>query len=167
MMEQKKEFDLKSVKVHRTTQGTILEAVFAILAVVVWGVIIWLVAKAPDVVPTHFDGAGRPNAYGSPAGIMIPCAIVTIVAIGLMITAYYPRHINMPFKLTNIQQVKLAILSIRIAGIMMLLLALAIAYTLLGMEAPNATPIVALVILLIVEMIGFSVLIRRASKECH
>ena len=155
---------MKSVKVHRTTQGTILEVVFAIMAVVVWGVIIWLVSKAPDIVPTHFDAAGKPNAYGSPAGIMIPCAIVTLMGIGLMITAYYPRNINMPFKVTNIQQVKLAILSIRIAAIILLLIALAIAYSLLGPKTPNATMIVAPVILLIVEMVGFSILARRARR---
>ena len=159
-MEQKKEFDLKSVKVYRTTQGTILEVLFAIVAVVVWGIIIWLVAKAPDIVPTHFDASGKPNEYGPAAGIMIPCAIITLVAMGIMITAYYPRHINMPFKITNIQQVKLTILSVRITGIILLLIALAAAYTLLGMESPNATPIIALVTLLLVEVVGFAIVAR-------
>ena len=159
-MEQKKEFDLKSVKVYRTTQGTILEVLFAIVAVVVWGIIIWLVAKAPDIVPTHFDASGKPNEYGPAAGIMIPCAIITLVAMGIMITAYYPRHINMPFKITNIQQVKLTILSVRITGIILLLIALAVAYTLLGMESPNATPIIALVTLLLVEVVGFAIVAR-------
>ena len=159
-MEQKKEFDLKSVKVYRTTQGTILEVLFAIVAVVVWGIIIWLVAKAPDIVPTHFDASGKPNEYGPAAGIMIPCAIITLVAIGIMITAYYPRHINMPFKITNIRQVKLTILSVRITGIILVLIALAVAYTLLGMESPNATPIIALVTLLLVEVVGFAIVAR-------
>ena len=159
-MEQKKEFDLKSVKVYRTTQGTILEVLFAIVAVVVWGIIIWLVAKAPDIVPTHFDASGKPNEYGPAAGIMIPCAIITLVAMGIMITAYYPRHINMPFKITNIRQVKLTILSVRITGIILLLIALAVAYTLLGMESPNATPIIALVTLLLVEVVGFAIVAR-------
>ena len=159
-MEQKKEFDLKSVKVYRTTQGTILEVLFAIIAVVVWGIIIWLVAKAPDIVPTHFDASGKPNEYGPAAGIMIPCAIITLVAIGIMITAYYPRHLNLPFKITNIRQVKLTILSVRITGIILLLIALAVAYTLLGMESPNATPIIALVTLLLVEVVGFAIVAR-------
>ena len=159
-MEQKKEFDLKSVKVYRTTQGTILEVLFAIVAIVVWGIIIWLVAKAPDIVPTHFDASGKPNEYGPAAGIMIPCAIITLVAIGIMITAYYPRHLNLPFKITNIRQVKLTILSVRITGIILLLIALAVAYTLLGMESPNATPIIALVTLLLVEVVGFAIVAR-------
>ena len=77
-----------------------------------------------------------------------------------MITAYYPRHLNLPFKITNIRQVKLTILSVRITGIILLLIALAVAYTLLGMESPNATPIIALVTLLLVEVVGFAIVAR-------
>ena len=59
-------FDIKKVKVHRTASGTIFEMAFVLIALIVWGLIIWLVHQAPDIVPTHFDGSGNPNAYGSP-----------------------------------------------------------------------------------------------------
>ena len=87
-------FDIKKIKVHRTTEATVFEIVFAIVAVIVWGLIIWLVHRAPDIVPTHFDASGKPNVYGSPAGVTIPCIILTIAAIVLMVLAYFPRHIN-------------------------------------------------------------------------
>ena len=162
-MEQKNSFDLNSVKVYRNTEAKILEMVFAILAIIVWGIIIWLVHRAPDIIPTHFDASGKPNDYGPAAGIMIPCAIITIVAIGAMITAYFPKSINMPYKITNIRQVEYAIRGIRVAGITLLIVCLAIAYTLLGMESPNATPVLATVILLIVELLVFSILGHRAK----
>lgn len=162
-MEQKNNFDIKSIKVYRNTEAKIFEIVFAILAIIVWGIIIWLVLKAPDTIPIHFDASGNPNDYGPAAGIMIPCVIITLVAIGIMITAYHPQHINMPYKITNISQVEYAIRSIRVAGIILLITCLAIAYTLLGMESPNATPVLATVILLIVEMIVFSILGYRAK----
>ena len=38
-MEQKNTFDLKSVKVHRTSEAIIFEIAFAIVAVIVWGII--------------------------------------------------------------------------------------------------------------------------------
>ena len=156
-------FDIKSVKVHRTFEGTIFEIAFAIVAIVVWGLVIWMIHQAPDVVPTHFDGSGRPNAYGSPTGITIPCIILTIVAIVCMVTAYFPRHINMPFKITNIQQVKLAIRSIRVTGITLLLLPLAIVYMMLGMGSPTAIPIIAVVVLILLEVIIFTILIYKAK----
>ena len=156
-------FDIKKIKVHRTTEATVFEAAFVIVAIVVWGLVIWMIHQAPDIVPTHFDGAGNPNAYGSPVGVTIPCIILTIVAIGCMVTAYYPRHINMPFKITNIQQVKLAIRSIRVAGITLLLLTLAVAYIMLGMSKPSATPIIAIVVLLILNFLIFSILTYKAK----
>lgn len=161
-MEQKN-FDIKTVKVHRTTEGTVFEVAFAIVALVVWGIIAWLIHQAPDIVPTHFDGAGNPNAYGSPMSVIIPCGILTIVAIGLMVIAYYPRLINTTTKITNIRQVELTIRSTRVAGITLLLLALAVAYIMLGMSKPSATPVIAVVVLLILEIIIFSILTNKAK----
>ena len=52
-MEQNNKFDIKKVRVHRTLEGTVFEAVFAIVAIIVWELIIWLIHQAPDIVPTH------------------------------------------------------------------------------------------------------------------
>ena len=156
-------FDIKKVKVHRTTEATIFEIVFAIVAVIVWGLIIWMIHQAPDIVPTHFDASGKPNAYGSPTGISIPCIIITIAAISCMVVPYFPRYINMPFEITNIRQVGLAIRSVRVAGITVLLLALAIVYALLGTDSHSPTPIFAVIGLLLAEILVFSILIYKAK----
>ena len=157
------QFDIKKVKVHRTPGATILELLFVIVAIIVWGLIILMIHRAPDIVPTHFDGSGNPNAYGSPVGVIIPCIIITIGALICMVVAYFPRHINMPVKITNIRQVELAIASIRVAGITTLLLALAIAYMMLGMSSPSPYPVIAVIILFILEIIIFSILINKAK----
>ena len=156
-------FDIKKVKVHRTASGTIFEMAFVLTALIVWGLIIWLVHQAPDIVPTHFDGSGNPNAYGSPVRVAIPCIIITIVAIGCMVVAYFPRYINMPVGIENIRQVGLVITSVRVVGITLLLMALAIAYTMLGMSSPHAFPILAVVGLLLLEIIVFTILIHKAK----
>lgn len=158
-------FDIKDVKLHRTTESTLFEIVFAIVMMVVWGLIIWMICRAPDIVPTHFDGSGRPNAYGSPIGILVPCIIITVAAIICMVIAYYPRYINMPLKITNTRQVELAIRSVRVAGITLLLLSLAIVYTLLGMESPSVIPVLVVNFLLLLEIIVFSILAYKAKKR--
>ena len=157
------QFNIKDVKVHRTLEGTVFEIVFAIVAIVIWGIIIWLVHRAPDIVPTHFDASGNPNAYGSPVGITIPCIILTIAAISLIVLAYFPRHINMPVNITNIRQVEMTIRSTRVAAITLLVLCLAIVYTLLGMDSPNPIPILTVVGILLLEIIVFSLLIKKAK----
>ncbi|MBR5326872.1 MAG: DUF1648 domain-containing protein [Prevotella sp.] len=156
-------FDIKKIKVYRTTEATVFEVAFAIVAIVVWGLIIWLVHRAPDIVPTHFDASGKPNAFGSPAGATIPCVILTIGAVVMMVLAYFPRHINMPFRITNIKQVELAIRQLRIVGITFLFLPLAVAYMMLGMKTPSATPLLLVVGLILLEFIVMSILIYRAK----
>ena len=156
-------FDIKKVKVHRTTEATVLEIVFVLMAIIVWGLIIWLVHRAPDIVPTHFDASGKPNAYGSPAGVTIPCALLTIGAIVCMVCAYFPRHINMPFEIRNIRQVELAIRFLRVTGATFLLTPLAVAYTLLGMSSPSAIPILATVGIILVETVLFSIIIYKTK----
>jgi len=156
-------FDIKKIKVHRTTEATVFEVAFAIVAIIVWGLIIWLVHRAPDIVPTHFDASGKPNAYSSPIGATIPCVILTIGAIVMMVLAYFPRHINMPFKITNIRQVELAIRQLRIVGITFLFLPLAVAYMMLGMKTPSATPMLVVVGLIFLEFIVTSILIYKAK----
>lgn len=161
-----KKFDIKDIKVHRTHEGNIFEIVFAVVAIVVWGLIIWMVNQAPDIVPTHFDGSGRPNAYGSPTEIIIPCIIVTIAAICMMVIAYFPRHINMPFAITNIRQVELVIRMTRIAGLLFLVLTLVIGWTSLGSinhGGPSAIPILTIVGLLFVVIIVFTILVHKAK----
>ena len=116
-------------------------------------------------MPTHFDASGKPNAYGSPVGIAIPCIIMTIAGVGLMVLAYFPRFINMPVKITNIHQVELTIRSTRIAAITLLLLALATVYTMLGMPTPSPIPILAAIGLLFLEIIVFSILIYKVRRK--
>ena len=81
----------------------------------------------------------------------------------MMVLAYFPRHINMPFKITNIRQVELAIRQLRIVGITFLFLPLAVAYMMLGMKTPSATPMLVVVGLIFLEFIVTSILIYRAK----
>lgn len=162
-MEEKNSFDLKTVKVHRTSEAIIFEIAFAIVAIFVWGIITWMLYRAPDIVPTHFDAFGKPNAYGSPSGIIIPCIVLTIGAVVCMVCAYFPRHINMPFEIRNIRQVELAIRLLRVTGITFLLIPLALAYTMLGMSSPSAIPILATVGLILVETVLFSIIIYKTK----
>ena len=156
-------FDIKKIKVHRTTEATVFEIVFVVMTLIIWGLIIWLVHRAPNIVPTHFDASGEPNAYGSPVGITIPCALLTIGAIVCMVCAYFPRHINMPFKIRNIRQVELTIRLIRVTGVTFLLIPLAVAYTMLGMSSPSVIPILASIGLILVETVLFSIIIYKSK----
>ena len=55
----------------------------------------------PDRVPTHFDSAGTPNAWGSPTGmIMIPVLAVGLYLL-MSLVARFPGAFNYPVRVTR------------------------------------------------------------------
>ena len=63
-MEEK--FNIKTVKVLRTTEAMILEVVFVLTAIIVWGIIIWMIHQAPD--KTSCPPISMPQASQMPTG---------------------------------------------------------------------------------------------------
>ena len=165
-MEENNKFDLKSVKVNRTLDGTILELLFLVMMIVVWALIIKFYVSAPDIVPVHFDGAGHATSYDSKLAAIFPCIFTTIGAVVAMSGAYFPHRINMPFKITNIRQVQLAITMVRIMGIILLVLTFVIGWSMLDSinhGGPSAVPILSVVGAMFVVIIIFTFLIYKAK----
>lgn len=150
------------IKVVRTTEGTIFELAFLVLAVIVWVLVILMMKKAPDVVATHFDVNGHPNGYGSPWGMLFPCILTTLVGVGLLIGAYFPHIINVPVEVNNTRQYELLIRMTRITALLFLLLTLAIPATLLLTENPSSWPVLSIIGLLLVIIIYYCVKIHKA-----
>ena len=142
-----------NIKVYRTTEGTIFEVAFLILAIIVWGLIIWFIKQAPDIVPTHFDASGNPNAWGSPTGIIFPCSIMTISGAAMLILCYFPKTFNLSGKHATPLNYALTIRMLRIMSLLMLLMTLAIAWTVLRLT--NHSPIPIIVIVGIIILVAF------------
>lgn len=155
----------QKIKVYRTTEGTIFELVFIVLAIVVWALVITMLNNAPDVIATHFDGNGRSNGYGSPWGLLVPCIITTLVGGGMLLGAYFPNTINVPVEVTTPRQYELLIRMTRIGALVFLLLTLSIPATLLLFDNPSPWLVVGSVGLLFLDIIVFCVLIHRAGRQ--
>ena len=155
----------KKLNIQRTTGAIIFESVFLVLLVAIWGVIIWLISRAPDVVPTHFDASGQPNAYGSPTTVLIPCIIITVVAVAMLFGAYFPKvTLNLPFynkAKANPRQDLLAVLLIRILAVFMLVILMLIALSTLVLTSHSAVPILVVIGAMFVIGIVFTVLMYR------
>lgn len=105
-----------------------LAALAALLAL--WAVTAWEVAgphPLPARIPTHFDIAGHPNAWGQPAMLWMLPVIVTVI-LGLMsLVARRPRSFNFPVRVTPANRPRLesvaldmiAWLRLEIAGAML------------------------------------------------
>ena len=65
------------------------------IALTIWG---WL--TLPATIPTHFDFAGNPNAYGSKATLLLLPIISTCVAALLALLTRFPHMYNYPWPIT-------------------------------------------------------------------
>ena len=161
------QFDIKKVQVHRTSEAIIFEIAFAIVAVIVWGIITWMLYRAPDIVPTHFGPSGKPDAYGSPTFILIPSAIMTAGALFIAFSIYLPfSSINLPFYngSGNARQKRLGVLLSRIIALFILGLMLGIAvYSLAMKNHESVMPILIIVGLMIGVTIIFTIMMYRAK----
>ena len=155
------------LNVVRTSKDMIFDCVFLALTIAIWGIIAWLISRAPDIVPTHFGPSGKPDAYGSPTFIIIPSVIMTVVALFIAFSIYLPiGSINLPFVEGpgNERQKKLGVLLSRIVALLFLFIMLFIAVYSLGMK--NHDSILPLVVILSVVFgvtIVFTILMYRAK----
>ena len=152
-----------NIKVYRTIEGTIFEVAFLILAIIVWGLIIWFVKQAPDIVPTHFDTSGNPNAWGSPTGIIFPCSIITISGAVMLILCYFPKSFNLSEKYKTPRNIAISIRMLRIYSLLMLLLTLAIAWTSLRSTSHSPIPIITIVAIMVIVAIVTTIATHRVK----
>ena len=111
-------------KVERSTEGTVFELAFVLLAIVVWVAIVMFYNQAPDIIPTHFGPSGTPDAFGSKTRMFFPCIMITVVAACMMAGSYFPHSVNLPgVYLVNERQAALSTRLMRVLGILFLLLA--------------------------------------------
>lgn len=155
------------LNLQRSPGVIIFDTVFLVLLIAVWGIIIWLVGRAPDIVPTHFGPSGQPDAYGPPSHVLIPCAIVTIVAVIMLVCAHFPQtSINLPGynkEKANPRQNRLAGWLARILAVFMLVLTLCIAISTLALTSHSILPMLVIAGIMIATGLVFTILIIKAK----
>lgn len=145
------ELDLKKIKVHRTTEGTIFEIVTAVLLIALWVLTIVLWQKSDPVVVTHFDLSGTPDGFGSRDHMFVTAVGATLSSVLLLVSAYYPRFVNLPVGISNIRQATTAVRMVRVLAVAITLLFIGI---LLSMTYGKLFP-TAFFLILIIFIIAF------------
>lgn len=154
----------EKIKVNRTLEGTIFEFAFLVVLIAVWVFIIIALQKAPDVVPTHFDAAGRATSYDSKFGILFATIFTTIGGVIMLGGAYFPHTINIPVKVKTPRQYLLAVRMMRVLSLVLLALTVVIAYTsLVDYNEPSAVPIFTTIGVMFAVIIIFCILILKAK----
>lgn len=154
--------EIYNVRLEVTWTDRILEFVALLLLIAMWVVaaVLWREA-AGDEVALHMNLAGEVDKVGDPVSLLIMTGCWTFVMLMLGFSAYRPRLMNPSTRISTVKQLKLAVTQVRgmniILGIMGICLLLSMAYQ---------TPVWVLIPagLLFIEVITFSILIKRAGK---
>lgn len=86
-----------------------------ILALIALALLCWMTWAAlygphrlPDRVPTHFDAAGRANAWGAPSGIILMPAMAIGLYVLMSIVSRFPDAFHYPVRVTpfNIERLQ-------------------------------------------------------------
>lgn len=157
---------VEHIRMGRTLESTIFEAVSLLLIIATWVVAVWMYRHAPETIPTHFDFEGNPNSEGSRMVILLIAGLSSILTLGLMACAYMPTYVvNPPTKLKTPRQYILAGRMVRIIALVTGLLFIS---TILMMGYPESpwprNLLITTIAVTIAVTIIFTILIARARK---
>ena len=89
------------IKLQLNQTDKILEIVGWISVVGIWALPLINYSILPEIIPIHFNGAGKANGFGNKTHIFILPIISTLLFIGLTILNKHPHIFNYPSQITK------------------------------------------------------------------
>ena len=110
-------------------------------------------------VATHIKLSGQVDSTGDPSSMLFIAGMWTLVMLVIGFSAYRPRLINPPTKITTVKQLKLLVTQTRVLNIIIGIMGICI---LLAMVYGEVAWVMIPAILLFALIIVYSILIRKA-----
>ena len=88
------------VKLHLTTSDKLFEAMGWIALVTLWVYTLTHYAKLPEIIPTHYNGAGEVDGHGGKGNILALPIVATVLFVALTILNQFPYAFNYPTNIT-------------------------------------------------------------------
>lgn len=94
----------------------VLEAIslgaLAVLFWITWGTL-YGPNRLPDRIPTHFDGSGQPNGWGSPSALLLLPLVALAIYLGITLTSRFPSAFHYAVRVTPQNRPRLQALSVQ------------------------------------------------------
>lgn len=87
------------IKIELTVTDKVVEIIGWLSLLTIWALVISSYSNLPDTIPTHYNGVGKADGFGSKTNILILPLIATILFVGMTILNKFPYIFNYP---TNI-----------------------------------------------------------------
>lgn len=94
-MEKRPKINLKLTIADKT-----IEIIGWLLICAVWGLTILNYTSLPDIIPTHYNGAGVADGFGEKWMILTLPLVATVLFIGITIINKFPHIFNYPTEIT-------------------------------------------------------------------
>jgi uncharacterized membrane protein len=89
------------IRLELTNSDKALELTGWFALLVIWVLIIVSYKNLPDIIPTHYNGAGKADGFGEKTNILILPIIATILFVGLTLLNRVPHIFNYPTHITK------------------------------------------------------------------
>lgn len=88
------------IKIEQTVTDKAVEIIGWFALLTIWVLVISSYSNLPDTIPTHYNGVGKADGFGSKTNILILPLITTILFVGMTILNKFPYIFNYPAKIT-------------------------------------------------------------------
>ena len=88
------------LKLEHTQADKTVEIIGWLLIFAVWSLTIINYQSLPDIIPTHYNGAGVADGFGDKWMILTLPLVATVLFVGLTILNKYPHIFNYPTEIT-------------------------------------------------------------------
>lgn len=89
------------IKLHLSFFDRLTETAGWILVILLWSFTIYVWFKLPDMIPTHFNAAGKADGHGSKETLLVLPVIGSFVFALITLLNKYPHIFNYAVKITN------------------------------------------------------------------
>lgn len=78
-----------------------IEAMGWLALLLMWGVTAWFFESLPEKIPTHFNAAGEPDAWGNKSFLFISPGISSLLFLLISLVSLYPHKFNYNIEITS------------------------------------------------------------------
>jgi uncharacterized membrane protein len=89
------------IRLKLSTSDKIVELLGWMAIIGLWVLIIGNYSELPEKIPTHFNYAGKVDAYGNKVNVLILPIIASVLFVGLTILNQFPQLFNYPVTITE------------------------------------------------------------------
>ena len=95
-------------KINIKLQATdkIIELSALMIFLFIWFLALSGYSQLPEIIPTHYNGFGKADAFGNKANILVLPIVASVLAIALTVINFYPHLLNYTVEITEVNAEK-------------------------------------------------------------